>query len=97
MRFLAAGGRRAERFITSSPKVGDVDPVKFPEVPKPAAKRLGDAEYPLALSGTGTNLAVLNGCADGVIKACSSTTPTPCRGMRSRQSGARRFPGKSLW
>ena len=65
---LGCWGQKGGALITSSPKVGDVDPVKFPEVPKPAAKRLGDAEYPLALSGTGTNLAVLNGCADGVIQ-----------------------------
>ena len=36
-----------------SVKAGDLDPVKFPEVPKPAAKRLGDAEYPLRPEGTG--------------------------------------------
>lgn len=65
---LGCWGQKGGALITSSPKAGDVDPVKFPEVPKPAAKRLGDAEYPLALSGTGTNLAVLNGCADGVIQ-----------------------------
>ena len=65
---LGCWGQKGGALITSSPKVGDVDPVKFPEVPKPAAKRLGDAEYPLALSGTGTNLAVLNGCADGTIQ-----------------------------
>ena len=65
---LGCWGQKGGALITSSPKAGDVDPVKFPEVPKPAAKRLGDAEYPLALSGTGTNLAVLNGCADGAIQ-----------------------------
>ena len=65
---LGCWGQKGGALITSSPKAGDVDPVKFPEVPKPAAKRLGDAEYPLALSGTGTNLAVLNGCADGTIQ-----------------------------
>ena len=65
---LGCWGQKGGALITSSPKAGDVDPVKFPEVPKPAAKRLGDADYPLALSGTGTNLAVLNGCADGTIQ-----------------------------
>ena len=66
---LGCWGQKGGALITSSPKAGDVDPVKFPEVPKPAAKRLGDAEYPLALSGTGTNLAVLNGCAEALSQA----------------------------
>ena len=51
-----------------SVKAGDLDPAKFPEVPKVEAKMWGAEEYPLALSGTGTNLAVLNGCADGAIQ-----------------------------
>lgn len=57
---LGCWGQKGGALITSSPKAGDVDPVKFPEVPKPAAKRLGDAEYPLALSGTGHQ----PGCAE---------------------------------
>ena len=65
---LGCWGQKGGALITSSPKAGDVDPAKFPEVPKPAAKRVGDAEFPLALSGTGTNLAVLNGCNDGTVQ-----------------------------
>lgn len=49
---LGCWGQKGGALITSSPKAGDVDPAKFPEVPKPAAKRLGDAEYPLASVGT---------------------------------------------
>ena len=69
---LGCWGQKGGALITSSPKAGDVDPAKFPEVPKPAAKRVGDAEFPLALSGTGTNLAVLNGARG------NSASPTRC-------------------
>ncbi len=65
---LGCWGQKGGALITSSPKAGDLDPVKFPKVPEPAAKRVGDAEFPLALSGTGTNLAVLNGCNDGTVQ-----------------------------
>lgn len=65
---LGSWGQKGGALLTSSPKAGDLDPVKFPKVPDPASPRLGDAEYPLALSGTGTNLAVLNGCNDGAIQ-----------------------------
>ena len=65
---LGCWGQKGGALITSSPKVGDVDPVKFPEVPKPAAKRLGDAEYPLALSSMGTNLYVAEMAKEGKVK-----------------------------
>ncbi len=65
---LGCWGQKGGALITSSPKAGDLDPVKFPKVPEPAAKRVGDDEFPLALSGTGTNLAVLNGCNDGTVQ-----------------------------
>lgn len=65
---LGSWGQKGGALLTSSPKAGDLDPVKFPKVPAPASPRLGDEEYPLALSGTGTNLAVLNGCNDGAIQ-----------------------------
>lgn len=65
---LGSWGQKGGALITSSPKSGEVDPVKFPPVPKPAGKRVGDAEYPLALSSMGTNLAVVEGCLDGRIE-----------------------------
>lgn len=65
---LGSWGQKGGALITSSPKAGEVDEVKFPKLPKVQAKRLGDTEYPLALSGTGTNLAVLNGCNDGTVQ-----------------------------
>ncbi len=65
---LGSWGQKGGALLTSSPKAGDLDPAKFPKVPAPASPRLGDEEYPLALSGTGTNLAVLNGCNDGAIQ-----------------------------
>lgn len=65
---LGCWGQKGGALITTSPKAGDVDPVKFPPVPKPAGKRVGEEEYPLALSSMGTNLAVIEGCLDGRIE-----------------------------
>ena len=51
-----------------SVKAGDLDPAKFPEVPKVEAKMWGAEEYPLALSGTGTNLYVAEMAKEGKVK-----------------------------
>lgn len=64
---LGSWGQKGGALITSSPKAGELDPVKFPATPKPASKRYGDAEYPLATSGMGTNLAVVLGLQRGDI------------------------------
>lgn len=51
-----------------SVKAGDLDPVKFPEVPKVEAKMWGAEEYPLALSSMGTNLYVAEMAKEGNVK-----------------------------
>ncbi len=65
---LGCWGQKGGALITSSPKAGEVDPIKFPSVPKPAGTRLGDTEFPLVSSSMGTNLAVLDGCLNGKIE-----------------------------
>ena len=49
-------------------KTGDLDPAKFPEVPKVEAKMWGAEEYPLALSSMGTNLYVAEMAKEGKVK-----------------------------
>ena len=51
-----------------SVKAGDLDPAKFPEVPKVEAKMWGAEEYPLALSSMGTNLYVAEMAKEGKVK-----------------------------
>ena len=51
-----------------SVKAGDLDPAKFPEVPKVEAKMWGAEEYPLALSSMGTNLYVAEMAKEGNVK-----------------------------
>lgn len=65
---LGSWGQKGGALITSTPSAGELDKTTFPSVPKPEAKRVGDKEYPLALSGTGTNLAVLKAAQEGSMK-----------------------------
>lgn len=65
---LGAWGQKGGALITSSPKAGDLDPEKFPPVPKSDLERYGEAAYPLAISSMGTNLAVIEGCTKGDIQ-----------------------------
>ena len=65
---LGSWGAKGGALLTSSPKAGDIDKQKFPSAPKPEAKRVGDKEYPLAPSGMGSNLAVLQAALDGAMK-----------------------------
>lgn len=53
----------------AAPKAAKLDPAKFPDVPKAEGKKLGMAEYPLAVPGMGTNLAVLKAALDGKMHA----------------------------
>ena len=53
--------------VTSSPKPGSVDPVKFPPVPAPL-ERLGTEDFPLADEEPGSNLSVPLYIEKGVIK-----------------------------
>lgn len=65
---LGSWGQEGGALLTSSPKAGDIDKTRFPSVPKPQAKRVGDAEYPLVLSGMGSNLAALQAALDGTMR-----------------------------
>ena len=65
---LGSWGAKGGALLTSSPKAGDIDKQTFPSAPKPEAKRVGDKEYPLAPSGMGSNLAVLQAALDGAMK-----------------------------
>lgn len=65
---LGNWGAKGGALLTSSPKAGKLDETKFPSAPKPKAKRVGDAEFPLVPSGMGTNLAVLQAALDGKMK-----------------------------
>ncbi len=66
---LGAWGQKGGAIMTGSPKLGALDPVKFPAVAKPQVKRVGDADFPLVPSGMGTNLAALKAALDGTMKA----------------------------
>ncbi|WP_165048374.1 MULTISPECIES: molybdopterin-dependent oxidoreductase [unclassified Adlercreutzia] len=66
---LGSWGQKGGALITSSPKPGSLDAQKFPSVPKPAKKRVGDAAFPLVPSGMGSNLAALQAALDGDMKA----------------------------
>ncbi len=66
---LGAWGQKGGAIMPGSPKLGELDPVKFPAVAKPEVKRVGDAEFPLVPAGMGTNLAALKAALDGRMKA----------------------------
>lgn len=53
----------------AAPSASKLDPAKFLAVPKPEGKKLGMAEYPLAVPGMGTNLAVLKAALAGEMHA----------------------------
>ncbi|MDO4289678.1 MAG: molybdopterin-dependent oxidoreductase [Eggerthellaceae bacterium] len=54
--------------LTSSVSAGDLDKEKFPSVPKPEGKLLGQDVYPLALSGMGSNVYAAQAAKGGQIK-----------------------------
>ena len=82
---LGSWGAKGGALLTSSPKAGDIDKQKFPSAPKPEAKRVGDKEYPLAPSGMGSNLAVLQAALDGAMKGVffynSNAAKRPAEGV----------------
>ena len=65
---LGSYGAKGGALLTSSPKAGTLSDARFADPPKPAAKRVGNKEYPLALDSAGTNLAALKAALDGTIK-----------------------------
>lgn len=60
-------GQKGGAIMTGSPKLGTLDATKFPAVPKAEGTKLGMKEYPLAVPGMGTNLAVLKAALEGDI------------------------------
>ena len=62
-------GQKGGALITDTPSLGKIDPVKFPAVPKPAGKRVGDAEFPLTAAGMGSCVAALDAALKGKIHA----------------------------
>ena len=66
---LGCYGQKGGALFTSSPKFGPLPKGMVPETPKPAKKKLGMAEYPLATPGMGTNLAVLKAALEGNMHA----------------------------
>lgn len=76
-----------------SVKAGDLDPAKFPEVPKVEAKMWGAEEYPLALSSMGTNLYVAEMAKEGAVKGLffynsnmAAAIPTPPSWQRTSRT-----------
>lgn len=65
---LGCWGQKGGALITSTPSAGELDKQAFPPVPKPEGKRVGDKEYPLTLSSTGTNTAVAAAALEGSMK-----------------------------
>lgn len=65
---LGCWNQKGGALFTSSVSAGDVDKAQFPSVPKPEGKIAGSEEYPLALSGMGTNLFAAQQAKEGVLK-----------------------------
>ena len=62
-------GQEGGALITSSPSLGALPADKFPTPPAAQHTRVGNEEYPLAVQGFGTNLAVLKAALEGSMKA----------------------------
>lgn len=62
-------GQEGGALITTSPSLGALPADKFPAPPAAQHVRVGNAEYPLAVPGFGTNLAVLKAALEGSMKA----------------------------
>lgn len=62
-------GQKGGALMTGSPSLGKLDATKFPAVPKPEGKRVGDAEYPLTVAGMGSAVAALDAAMKGKLHA----------------------------
>lgn len=62
-------GQKGGVLMTTSPSLGNLSTIKFPNPPSAKHARVGNAEYPLAVPGMGTNLAVLKAAQAGQMKA----------------------------
>lgn len=65
---LGCWNQKGGALFLPSVKAGDVDAEKFPAVPKVEAKIIGTEEYPLALSGMGSNVYAAQMAKEGNIK-----------------------------
>lgn len=65
---LGCWNQKGGALFTSSVSAGDVDKAQFPSVPKPEGKIAGSEEYPLALTGMGTNLFAAQQAKEGALK-----------------------------
>ncbi|AJC12129.1 molybdopterin oxidoreductase [Berryella intestinalis] len=77
---LGSFGQKGGALLTSTPSFGDLDPEKFPKVPKPKVKRVGDAEYPLVLDSMGSAAVA---AASGKVKAFFFYNSNGARGYGS--------------
>jgi len=62
-------GQKGGALMTGSPALGTMDTTKFPAVPKPSGKRVGDAEFPLTAAGMGSAVAALDAAMNGKLHA----------------------------
>ena len=65
---LGCWNQKGGALLTPSVSVGDLDKQKFPSVPKVEAKISGTEEFPLALSGMGSNVYAAQLADEGKIK-----------------------------
>ncbi|MEG1518082.1 MAG: molybdopterin-dependent oxidoreductase, partial [Raoultibacter sp.] len=65
---LGCWNQKGGALLTPSVAAGDVDKAKFPPVAKVEAKIAGTVEYPLAISGMGTNLFAAQMAKEGKMK-----------------------------
>lgn len=65
---LGCWNQKGGALFTPSVSAGELDEAKFPAVPKPEGKQLGAAEYPLALTGMGSNVYAAQQAKEGAIK-----------------------------
>ncbi len=66
---LGSYGQVGGALLTPSLKFGSVADARFDNPPTPEIKRVGDAEYPLASSSYGSNIAALEASLDGRLKS----------------------------
>ncbi len=65
---LGCWNKKGGALLTSSPSAGKLSDPRFKDPEKPKSKRVGDKEFPLALSSMGTNQAVCKAALEGTMK-----------------------------
>ena len=66
---LACWNQQGGALFLPSVSAGTLDTASFPSVPAPSGTKIGAAEYPLASSSMGVNLAAAQAAAEGALKA----------------------------